>query len=75
MQTLSNPTRTAFDIAQRKIQGLLESDAYLRFLRSELYLDMLPKEAKDAAKPTTEKPDEESDDSWTTCSHTQSHHQ
>ncbi len=60
MQNLSNPGRNAFDGAQRKIQGLLESDAYLRFLQSELYTDLISpesKEQKPSQKPVTESED------------------
>lgn len=40
-QSLTAPEEGTFDIAQRKIQGMLEQDAYLRFLQSELYRDLL----------------------------------
>lgn len=48
-QSLTAPEEGTFDIAQRKIQGMLEQDAYLRFLQSELYRDLLvPSEPKKA---------------------------
>lgn len=41
MQKLNNPEEGTFEVAQRKIQGMLEQDAYLRFLQSDLYRDLL----------------------------------
>lgn len=34
-------SRELFDEAQIKIQGLLESDSYVRFLQSDLYTDLV----------------------------------
>lgn len=69
-QTLSFPQKTTFDEAQRRIQSLLESDSYLRFLTSDIYLSLLNSEqerkkdeAEDAAMAELETA--ESDDART----------
>uniref|UniRef100_K7GC53 Regulator of G protein signaling 3 n=1 Tax=Pelodiscus sinensis TaxID=13735 RepID=K7GC53_PELSI len=40
-ENLQTVTRSCFDLAQKRIYGLMEKDPYPRFLRSELYLDLI----------------------------------
>jgi len=37
----SQANYTTFDQAQKRIQGMLEADAFLRFLQSDLYLELV----------------------------------
>lgn len=40
-ENLENPSRETFQVAQRKIQALMEKDSYSRFIESELYQHLL----------------------------------
>ncbi|XP_060630513.1 regulator of G-protein signaling 18 [Anolis sagrei] len=40
-ENMSHPTLNTFDAAQNKIYALMEQDSYPRFLKSDLYLDLV----------------------------------
>lgn len=45
-KNLSTVNKSTFDEAQKRIQTLLENDSYIRFLQSDLYIDLARSEAE-----------------------------
>jgi len=52
----SQPDYNTFDQAQKKIQGILEADAYIRFLQSDLYLELIYPERYSCTNSPSESP-------------------
>ncbi|XP_053549078.1 LOW QUALITY PROTEIN: regulator of G-protein signaling 18 [Bombina bombina] len=52
-KNIENPTRSSFDQAQRMIYGLMEKDSYARFLKCDIYLDLLKGKQICAPAPST----------------------
>ncbi|XP_061460385.1 regulator of G-protein signaling 3 isoform X9 [Rhineura floridana] len=50
-ENVQKVTRGCFDLAQRRIYGLMEKDPYPRFLRSELYLDLVNQKKPSPPQP------------------------
>ncbi|XP_067892604.1 regulator of G-protein signaling 5-like [Heterodontus francisci] len=50
---LLKPNRSSFDAAQSKIYNLMEKDSYARFLRSELYLNLVKQTERTTSQSDT----------------------
>ncbi|XP_075472973.1 regulator of G-protein signaling 21-like [Ascaphus truei] len=48
--TISKPTSTSFDYAQKQIACLMAKDSYPRFLRSDNYKELMKKQEKNGQK-------------------------
>ncbi|KAH9526013.1 Regulator of G-protein signaling 3 [Dermatophagoides farinae] len=70
-KNLTTPSKFTFDEAQKKIQSLLESDSYVRFLQSDLYTDLVVPELK---RSTTANNHNNSDNNHDDDDHDHDHH-